>query len=398
MVNRCIHLKMYDVIVIGAGLAGVVAARELAERGNKKVLILERRQFVSGNCHDYCNKDGIMVQSFGPHIFHTYKERVFKYVSRFTDFINYQHKTLAKIYDKVVPVPFNLNSLNICFGSEKSARIEEKLVQKYGRESKIPILELKKDDDIELKQLADFIFDNVFLKYSTKQWGQNPLDIDPNVMSRIPVFISRDDRYFQDPFQGIPKEGFHRMCQKMLDHPNITCKLDCDAKSHIKIPNVFHGESGKCEFQGKVFDGIIIFTGQVDEFFDTFYGLLPYRTINFIFETYNMNYFQPTAQVNYTVQEDFTRITEYKHIYNQHNISKTIISKEYSSQYSGSKDETPYYAISNPQSLELYRKYVDLSKKISNFYLLGRLAEFQYYNMDQIILKALELVDKILEQ
>ena len=389
---------MYDVIIIGAGLAGIVAARELAERGNKKILILERRPFVSGNCYDFCNEDGIMVQSFGPHIFHTCNERVFKYISRFCDLINYQHKALAKIKDQLIPVPFNLNSLNILFDSKKASRIENKLINEYGKESKISIFELQKNDDDEIKELAKFIYENVFLKYSTKQWGQNPLDLDPSILSRIPIFVSRDDRYYQDPFQGIPKEGFHKMCEKILDHPNITYKLNCEAKDFIKIPNVYQGDTGKCEFEGKSFEGIIIFTGQVDEFFDTFYGLLPYRTINFVFETYDMNYFQPSAQVNYTIQEDFTRITEFKYMYNQHSIKKTTISKEYSSQFLGSKGETPYYAIVNPDSMELYKKYVNLAQKIHNFYLLGRLAEFQYYYMDQIILKALEFADQILKK
>lgn len=379
---------MTDVLVIGAGFAGSVVARELAERGNKKVTVIEKRSHVAGNCFDKYDENNILIHQYGPHIFHTNNKRAFDYLCRFTHWLKYDHKVIASLHGKFIPVPFNLNSLHQVFDEEKANRLEKKLIDTYGLETKIPILKLRESDDKEINELAEFVYENVFLYYTMKQWGKQPNEIDPNVTGRVPVFISRDDRYFQDKYQGIPLEGYTKCVECMLDHPGITLKLGIDAKTLIKVHDNYF------EYEGKKFDGTIIFTGQVDELYDIKFGRLPYRTLDFKFETHDMDYYQPGSVVNYTVDEDFTRITEFKLLTMQMRPGKTTIVKEFSKEYIGENGEIPYYTCQNPESQALFDKYKSLTTQIPNFYLLGRLAEFKYYNIDGIVGRALDVADR----
>lgn len=381
----------HDVLIVGAGYAGAVAARELAERGGKRVLIIEKHSHIGGNCYDCLDAAGVLIHQYGPHIFHTSNKRAYEYLSRFTEWLEYQHCVIANIYGKIVPVPFNLNSLHIVFDEEKASQLEKKLVERYGMEAKVPILELRKSDDPDINELADYVYENVFLKYTMKQWGKQPHEIDPNVTARVPVFVSRDNRYFQDPYQGMPKEGYTKIFERMLDHPNIEVRLNTDARKVVDLT----GDVVK--FEGKEFHGICILTGQVDELFGLKFGRLPYRTLDFRFETHHVDYFQEGAVVNYTVDQPFTRITEFKYMTQQKIPGVTTIVKEFSKEYMGG-DEIPYYTVSNPDSLAIYGKYVELAKKLPDVYLLGRLAEFKYYNMDGIVGRALEMADEILSK
>ena len=224
-----------------------------------------------------------------------------------------------------------------------------------------------------------------------KQWGKKPNEIDPAVTGRVPVFISRDDGYFQDPYQGMPLNGYTPLAKNIADHPNITIRYETDCRKVLKI------DGSKVEFEGKPYSGILIFTGQVDELFDRCYGMLPYRTLDFAFETHDVTFYQQNSVVNYTVDQDFTRITEFKYLTGQDVPNKTTIVKEFSRQYEGKEGEIPYYTVANPESLQMYQKYVDLASKVPKLYLLGRLAEFKYYNIDAIVGKALELADRILD-
>ena len=379
----------HDVLIVGAGYAGAVAARELAERGGKRVLIIEKHNHIGGNCYDCLDAAGVLIHQYGPHIFHTSNKRAYDYLSRFTEWLEYQHCVIANVYGKIIPVPFNLNSLHIVFDEEKATKLEKKLVDAYGMEAKVPILELRKSDDPEINELADYVYENVFLKYTMKQWGKQPHEIDPNVTARVPVFVSRDNRYFQDPYQGMPKDGYTKIFEKILDHPNIEVRLNTDARKVVDL------SGDVVKFEGKEFHGICILTGQVDELFHLKFGRLPYRTLDFRFETHNVDYFQEGAVVNYTVDQPFTRITEFKYMTQQKIPGVTTIVKEFSKEYTGN-DEIPYYTVSNPESLALYGKYVELAKKLPAVYLLGRLAEFKYYNMDGIVGRALEMADEIL--
>ena len=382
----------FDCLVIGSGYAGSVAAREMAERGGRRVLVLERRGHVGGNAYDCLDEHGILIHKYGPHIFHTSERRVFDYLSRFTGWRDYQHRVVANVHGRFLPVPFNLTSLHMAFPKEKAARLEDKLLSAYSANARVTILSLRENTDPELREVADYVYENVFVHYTMKQWGQTPEEIDPATTARVPVLLSRDDRYFQDPYQGMPLEGYTPLFQRMLDHPRITVELGVDARERMAL------EDGVIRLDGEPFAGPVIYTGEVDELFSFRFGHLPYRTLDFDFETLEVDRFQPTATVNYTVSEDYTRITEYKQLTGQVVPGRTTIMKEYSRAYTGSPGEIPYYAVISPENNALYGRYRDLAGGFSNLHLLVRLAEYKYYNMDAIALRALTLCDGILEQ
>ena len=386
--------QSFDVLIAGAGYAGAVCARSLAE-GGKRVLVLERRSHVGGNAYDCPDEAGVLIHQYGPHIFHTNDSRVFAWLSRFTQCRDYQHRVVADIPDEKggrmrYPVPFNLTSLETAFGPEEGKRLGDKLIAAYGAEKKVTILELRQNPDPEISALADYVYEHVFVHYTMKQWGQKPEDIDPNTTARVPVFLSRDDRYFQDACQGMPLEGYTPMFQKMLDHPNIKVELGVDALERLDLS----GDVLKVD--GVPFEGEVIYTGQADELFRFQYGPLPYRTLDFRFETLEKDDFQGYGTVNYTVDQDYTRITEFKHLTGQVLPGKTTIVKEYSRAYGGILGEIPYYAIINPENNALYGQYKALADRFPNLYLLGRLAEYKYYNMDAIAGRALDLAEALL--
>jgi len=384
--------KTFDVLVAGAGYAGAVCARALAEQG-KGVLVLERRPHIGGNAYDCLDSHGVLVHQYGPHIFHTNNREVFDWLSRFTQWRDYQHRVIANIPQgegrMTYPVPFNLTSLETAFGAEEGKRLGDKLMAAYGAEKKVTILELRRNADPEISALADYVYEHVFVHYTMKQWGQTPEEIDPNTTARVPVFLSRDDRYFQDTYQGMPLEGYTPMFAAMLDHPNITLELGVDALSRLELS----GEEIRVD--GQPFAGPVIYTGQADELFGFRFGPLPYRTLDFAFETLEQDDFQSYGTVNYTVDQPYTRITEFKHLTGQALPGKTTIIKEYSRAYTGADGEIPYYAIINPDNNAQYGQYKELADRFPNLHLLGRLAEYKYYNMDAIAARALELAEKL---
>lgn len=377
---------MYDCIIIGSGIAGVAAARVLAEEQGRKVLVLEKKHHIGGNCYDGKDEYGILVHWYGPHIFHTGNEEVYEWLSRFTNWYAFGHEVVARVGDKLLPVPFNLNTLKMVYGEEKAAVLEKKLVDTFGFGARVPILKLREQQDEDLRAIADYVYENVFLRYTMKQWGQTPEEIDPAVTGRVPVVISYDNRYFGDKYQGMPLDGFTPMFEKMLDHPNIEVRTNTNAKDVLTISE----EEGKVLLDGQEFHGTVIYTGPVDELFDCRFGRLPYRTLRFDFEHYDRPDYQGHSVVNYTVSEDYTRITEFKYLTGQKADSTTIV-KEYPFAYTGAEGEIPYYAIMNEENNALYRKYADLAAKLPDFHLLGRLAEYKYYNIDAMAARAIAL-------
>ncbi|MCI9289658.1 MAG: UDP-galactopyranose mutase [Oscillospiraceae bacterium] len=396
---------VYDAFIVGAGYAGAVCARRLAEDGGKRVLVLERRPHVGGNAYDCLDRAGVLIHQYGPHIFHTNDRRVFEYLSRFTQWRRYQHRVVANLprdNPEVIPaykstdgrfffpVPFNLDSMKNAFGEKEGARLGQKLLDAYPAQSQVTILELRQNPDPEVAAIADYVYQHVFVHYTMKQWGQTPEEIDPATTARVPVRLSKDDRYFQDAYQGMPLEGYTPMFEKMLAHPNITVETGVDALRRLELAD------GVIKLDGEVFDGPVIYTGQADELFGFRFGPLPYRTLDFGFETLPQDVYQTHGTVNYTADQPYTRITEFKHLTGQELPGATTIMKEYSRAYTGADGEIPYYAIINPDNNALYAKYKALADQYPGLRLLGRLAEYKYYNMDAIAARALALADSMI--
>ena len=381
----------YDMIVVGAGYAGAVCARRLAETVGFRVAVLERRDHIAGNAYDYYDEAGVLVHMYGPHIYHTFSENVHNFLSRFTEWTDYQHKVLANVHGTLMPVPFNHQSLKLAFGEERGEQLYRKLVETFGENKKVPIMELREKNDPDLQEVADYVYENVFLYYTMKQWGQTPDEIDPSVTGRVPVFIGDDDRYFpQAPYQGMPEEGYTALFEHMLDHDLIDVFVGVDARDIFEI-----GETN-VKICGKVYGGEIVYTGPLDELFDLDLGALPYRTLDMVFETLDQDRFQPVGTVNYTTSEDFTRITEFKNMTGQVVPGKTTIMKEYSHSYEPGSGQTPYYAILDPENRALYERYLDRVVNLTNFHPVGRLAEYRYYDMDAVTDSALTLSDEII--
>lgn len=374
---------MIDYIIVGAGLAGVVIAERIATQLNKKVLIIEKRNHIGGNCHDFKDENNILIHKYGPHLFHTNNKKVVDYLSKFTSWDIYNHEVLGYIDGKKAPIPFNFNTLYELFPNLKAKELEELLLKTYEYNSKIPILELKKSTNKDLSFLADFIYDKIFVNYTAKQWGMKPEDMDGAVTARVPIFIGKDNRYFNDSYQSLPKFGYTKMIENMLNHQNIKIMLNTDFKEICTL------KDKDFYLFDKKFDGNVIYTGQIDELFDYKFEELPYRSVDMRFETIEKEFYQEKATINYPNDYDFTRITEFKHIH-PINSSKTTILKEYPQEYIKNVN-TPYYPIFTTENQERYNQYLEYSKEFKNLILVGRLAEYKYYDMDDIVIRALEV-------
>ena len=388
---------MYDAIIVGAGFAGAVTARRLAEAG-LRVLILEQREHIGGNAYDEIDEAGILVQLYGPHIYHTKEEEVHRFLSRFTSWHDYRHEVVANIHGRLLPVPFNLNTLELVYGKQEAAVREKKLTEAFGYGTKVPILKLREHADPDIREIADYVYENIFLRYTMKQWGQTPEEIDPAVTGRVPIVLSRDNRYFTDTWQGMPEQGFTALFEAMLAHENITIRLGCRAQEVLEFV-----EGGsirvKWETQEEDYSGIVVYTGPVDELFDYRFGHLPYRTLKFAWERCNQVEYKTHAVVNYTVDEEYTRITEFKKFYDgAEAFPQTTIIKEYPGAYEPGQGQIPYYAIINEENNRQYEHYLELAGQYPKLFLLGRLAEYKYYNMDAITKRALELSAELIRK
>ncbi|CAM3460465.1 UDP-galactopyranose mutase [Marinicrinis lubricantis] len=380
---------MFDYIIVGAGFVGSTLAERLASQLNKKVLIIEQRNHIGGNAYDCYDEHGVLIHQYGPHIFHTRSKEVWDYLSQFTDWRTYQHEVLGLIDGHKVPVPFNLNSLHQLFPSSLANRLEEKLIGHFGYNVKVPILKLREVSDSDLQYLAQYVYEKVFLNYTVKQWGVKPEELDPTVTGRVPVYISRDNRYFQDVYQGMPSHGYTKMFERMLAHPNIKVMLNTDYKELMAVDT----EAQLITFMNQPFEGKLIYTGPIDYFFDYKFGKLPYRSLRFQFEHWKDDLVQDVGTVNYNNNYNFTRMTEFKHLTGQKVDGSTTV-KEFSQDYVPGQNDA-YYPIKNDGNLELYKKYKRLGDSIEPVIFAGRLAEYQYFDMDAVVARALGLFNQL---
>lgn len=366
-------------LIVGAGFSGATLAALIANRADEEVIVIDKKEHIAGNSYDYKDENGIMIHKYGSHIFHTKSEKVWQFIRKYTDFNQYMHKVLAIVDGIQTNIPFNIDSIYDVFPKTIANNLEKKLLEKFEYNKKVPILEFLKQDDEDLKFLANYVYEKVFLHYTTKQWGVSPKDVDGAVTARVPVYISKDKRYFQDKYQGIPLDGYTKVIERMLNNPKIKVMTNVDFKSLDKsFINAFD----------KIF-----YTGSIDEYFDYSLGMLPYRSVYFDFETYDREFYQDNSVVNYPCNYDYTRIHEYKHYLNDKS-DKTVIAKEYSEFFELGKNER-FYPIVNDSNVELYNKYLELAKKEKNVYFLGRLGDYKYYDMDKAILRAIELFEEI---
>ena len=375
---------MKDVIIIGAGFAGATVANVLANKG-KNVLIIDKRNHIGGNAYDYMEED-ILIHKYGPHIFHTNSKEVFDYLSNFTEWYKYEHKVLGHVDNKLVPIPFNFKSIEKCL-PEKAEKLIELLKKDYGEGKKVPIMELLTNENRDIRYLANYIYEHVFKYYTMKQWDMKVEELDSAVSARVPVNTSYDDRYFNDTYQYMPKEGYTKLIEKMLDNEHIEVLLNTNVTDILKL------EDGTIYYNNVPFDGDVYYTGALDELFEYKHGELPYRSLDLILERLNKT-FQDAATENYPENDvKFTRITEYKHFMEVEPKGVTYIHTEYPFPYkrNGEVGNVPYYPIIKDENQTLYETYVKEASKYPKLHLIGRLAEYKYYNMDAIVLKALEM-------
>ncbi len=360
---------MFDYLIVGAGFAGSVLAERLARGAGKRVLICDIRNHIGGNAYDYYNEDGILIHKYGPHIFHTNAKNVFDYLSRFTAWRQYQHRVKVMVDGQLLPMPINLDTINGLYGLNLTSFQVEDFLASVAE----PRSEIRTSEDVVVNRVGRELYEKFFRNYTRKQWGVDPSELDASVTSRVPTRTNRDDRYFTDTYQAMPLHGYSKMFERMLDHPNIKIMLNTDWR----------------ELNGLLPYREIIYTGPVDEFFDLRYGKLPYRSLEFRFETHETERYQDAPVVNYPNDYDYTRITEFKQLTGQIH-RKTSIVYEYPQ-----AEGDPYYPVPNPENAELYKQYKVLADSTVGVHFAGRLATYKYYNMDQVVAQALTLYNKL---
>jgi UDP-galactopyranose mutase len=360
---------MFDYLIVGAGFAGSVLAERLANGLGKSVMICDTRNHIGGNAYDFYNDDGILIHKYGPHIFHTNSADIFDYLSRFTEWREYEHRVLASVDGMLVPIPINLDTINKLYGlnldSQGVTKFYESLREKRDR--------IRTSEDVVVSAVGRELYDKFFKNYTRKQWGLDPSELDASVTSRVPTRTNRDDRYFTDTFQAMPKHGYTRMFENILDSPRIKVVLNCDY------------EQLKDEVRFKE----LIYTGPIDAYFNYCHGKLPYRSLKFRHETMDCETFQSAPVVNFPNEQPYTRVTEFKYLSGQVH-RKTAVVYEYPM-----AEGDPYYPIPQPENAELYRKYKALADSESKVHFVGRLATYKYYNMDQVVGQALTTYGRI---
>lgn len=357
--------QAYDVLVVGAGFAGAVMAERLAADAGKRVLVVDKRPHIGGNAYDRLDAAGILIHQYGPHIFHTNSVEVSDYLSRFTSWRPYEHRVLAAVQDKLVPIPINRTTLNALYGLELA---DEAAAQAFLESRAEPVARIETSEDVVVNAVGRELYETFFRGYTRKQWGLDPSQLDKSVTARIPTRTGIDDRYFTDTFQAMPAEGYTRMFERMLDHPLIEVSTGTD---YLDVADEI------------AFDHLV-FTGPIDEFFDHRFGPLPYRSLEFRHETHATAQFQSVGTVNFPDESiPHTRVTEFKHLTGQTHPLTSIM-------YEYPKAEgDPYYPVPRPENQLLYKRYEALARARNDVSFIGRLASYRYYNMDQVVGQAL---------
>lgn len=359
----------FKYVIVGAGLAGLTMAERIANVLNEKVLVIEKRDHIGGNIYDSYNNDGILIHNYGPHIFHTNDHEVYLYLSNFTKWNDFWHRVLTYVDGNLVPMPITVETINKLY----NLNLDCSQVEDFLKEQAEDIKEVKTSRDVALSKVGKDIYEKIFENYTRKQWGLDPAELDTSVISRIPIRLNRDTRYFADKYQGMPKHGYTKMCENMISNKNIKIMLNTEYK----------------EIMDQIEYDTLIYTGPTDEFYNYKHGKLAYRSIRFQFETMDKREFQEAPVVNYPNDYDYTRITEFKKLtWQEHN--KTTICKEFPC-----AEGEPYYPFPTKEYKSQFALYEEEMKKEKNVIFIGRLAEYRYYNMDAVVRRALDAFKQI---
>ena len=356
---------MFDDLIVGAGFAGSVLAERLATVLGRKVLVVDRRPHIGGNAYDTFDENGLLIHPYGPHIFHTNAKDVIDYLSKFTKWRPYEHRVLASVDGQLVPIPINLETVNRLYNLNLSAFELERFFEERAEKPE----RIRTSEDVVVAKVGRELYEKFFRGYTRKQWGMDPSELDASVTARVPTRTNRDDRYFTDTYQAMPLHGYTAMFRKMLEHPNIKVLLNCDYR----------------EIASSVPWQRMIYTGPVDAFFNHRYGKLPYRSLEFIHQTLDVEQYQSVGTVNYPNDYAYTRISEFKHITGQRHHATSIVFEV------PRADGDPYYPVPRPENAELYKRYEeDAKREAPRVRFVGRLATYKYYNMDQVVAQALK--------
>jgi len=369
-------MEAYDTLVVGAGYAGSVLARELATRAGHRVLVIDRRGHIAGNAYDYHDEHGVLVHRYGPHIFHTTSQKVVQYLSQFTDWRPYEHRVLARVDGKLVPMPINRTTVNELYGLELSSDEE---VERFLESRAEPVEHIRTSEDVVVAKVGRELYEKFFRGYTRKQWQRDPSELHASVCARIPVRTNEDDRYFTDPFQQMPVEGYTAMFRQILDHPQIDVRVDTDYR----------------DVKDEIEHEQLVYTGPIDAFFGYRFGALPYRSLEFELRnepTPDGGYLLPAATVNEpSMDVPYTRTTEFRHMTGQARHDSSTVAVEYPR-----AEGDPYYPIPNDETRALYRRYEALGAELPNVTFVGRLARYQYLDMDQVVGQALSAAGKLI--
>lgn len=360
---------MFDWLIVGAGFAGSVLAERIASQRQESVLLIDRRSHVGGNAYDCYNDAGLLIHQYGPHIFHTNAQSIVDYLSQFTAWRPYEHRVLSAVDGKLLPIPINLDTINKLYDLD----LTSEQLEAFFLSRREAVDEVRTAEDVVVSTVGRELYEKFFRGYTRKQWGVYPSQLNKSVTARVPTRTDRDDRYFADTFQNMPAGGYTRMFQRMLDNPKIKIMLQTDYR----------------EIRDTIPFRRMIYTGPVDEYFDWRLGRLPYRSLRFKHITLECEQFQPVAVVNYPQTEDYTRITEYKHLTGQQS-SQTSLTYEYPTDIGD-----PYYPVPRAENEALYKRYEALAGATENVWFVGRLATYRYYNMDQVVGQALATFARI---
>ncbi|WP_348751712.1 UDP-galactopyranose mutase [uncultured Aquincola sp.] len=349
----------FDYLIVGAGFAGSVLAERLANELGARVLIVDKRPHIGGNAYDCYDDAGVLIHPYGPHIFHTNSADIFDYLSRFTEWRPYQHRVLACVDGQQLPIPINLDTVNRLYGMNLTSFEMKEWLQTVVE----PCDEVKTSEDVVVSTLGRDLYNKFFRGYTRKQWGLDPSELDASVTARVPLRTNRDDRYFADTFQAMPRHGYTRMFQNMLAHPRIKVMLNTDYREVVHLVPWKH----------------MVYTGPIDAFFNHRHGKLPYRSLRFEHVTLPQAQFQPVGTVNHPNEYGYTRVSEFKHITGQQHHCTSVV-YEYPC-----AEGDPYYPVPREENAALYRRYQAEADALDNVTFVGRLATYRYYNMDQVV-------------